>query len=473
MRSFALVVLLLAATAMCGKIDHFVVIMLENRAYDHMLGRLGKPGADGLTGQEYNVAKGQKYFVKGTAPYVSPFDPHHSLSHTTQQLFGNGSHVDPAPMSGFAADHDSSGTPDFWQVMNGFTPARVPAISTLANQFALFDKYFSSLPGPTVPNRLFFHSGTTDGTTRADKKELIKGWPQKCFIDVLNEHNVSWTNYYHDLPDMMYLKSARKHVNRHHYKKWAKFERDAADGNLPTYTWLSPAFYPSLTAQANDQHPDHDVVEGERLLASIYELIRKSPKWSKTALLVTYDEHGGFYDHVPPPMRGVPNPDGKDATDKGSDHFNFTRQGVRIPTILVSPLVAANHVEHAASHASYEHTSIWNTFTRLFGMMGEPITKRYDWAAPYDHVLSLSEPRTDCPMTIPVPKVDSVERRAEVLAAQLEQAPNGLQGELYVMIENMFDRDGADIARFTTQRDMGEYVREQMDKFMGQEEPVA
>jgi phospholipase C len=468
-RSFALVVALLAAAVTCGKIDHFIVIMFENRSFDHMLGRLNKNDSriDGLTGAEYNVARGKKWFVNSTAPYVSPFDPHHSFPDTTKQIFGNSSTwVDPAPMSGFAENHLKY--KDFWQVMNGFTPERVPAISTLATEFGLFDHYFSALPGPTVPNRLFFHSGTTDGTTHGDDIDLIEGWPQKCFVDVLNENNVTWRNYFQDVPDMLYLRSPRKPQNMRNMRPWDEFLSDAAEGTLPTYSWLSPQFYPTGDSQAKDQHPDHDVVEGERLLASVYEALRKSPKWGKTALLVTYDEHGGFYDHVSPPMHNIPNPDGKNASDDAS-HFNFTREGIRIPAILISPLVPKNTVVKAAPSAVYEHTSIWNTFTRLFGMMGEPITKRYQWAAPYDHVLSLSEPRTDCPMTIPVPKVDSVERRAEVLAAQLEQAPNGLQKELYAMVENLFGRDGADGVRFETQRDMGEYVREQVGKFRAQQ----
>lgn len=110
---------------------------------------------------------------------------------------------------------------------------------------------------------------------------------------------------------------------------------------------------------ANDQHPDHDVSAGDQLIKDVYEAVRSSPLWEKTALVITYDEHGGFYDHVPPPT-GVPNPDGLNSTD---DPFDFTRLGVRVPTVVISPWVKQGTVVHAkpAGEGQYEHSSIIST----------------------------------------------------------------------------------------------------------------
>lgn len=459
-------VFVLAACVSAAKIEHFLVLMLENRSFDHMCGWLNKknPDIDGLTGTEFNVANGTKYFVKDTCPYVNPFDPNHSFDHTTRQLMGKmTSWIDPAPMSGFARDHFLDDYPEFWTVMHGFGPERVPAISTLAMEFAVFDKYYSSIPGPTVPNRLYFHSGTSDGTVHGNYVDLMEGWPQETIFDVLDRANVSWSAYYQDISDLLYLRNPRKPRNIVNLKPWDKFLEDAKEGTLPKYSWLSPRFYPSATVQARDQHPDHDVVAGEKLIAEVYEALRHSPKWNTTALLLTYDEHGGFYDHVAPPAHGVPNPDGKNATDDFVP-FNFTRQGARVCTVLASPLVPKGKVVHEAPTAQYEHGSIWNTLKNLFSIDEEPLTKRYEWAHPYDDVMSLAEPRTDCPTSLPVPE-DPPHRHATVLAEQQRRAPNGLQKELYTLIEQLHGRSGNDAARFKTQKDMGEHVQFWMNEY--------
>jgi len=469
MRRAVSLVLLCAAVALsateAAKIDTFVVLMLENRAFDHMCGWLNRNNSDidGLTGNEFNIANGTKYYVKDTCPYVNPFDPNHAFDHTTRQLMGSMSAwLDPAPMDGFVKDHMLSGFPEYWNVMTGFSPERVPAISTLAMEYAVFDKYYSSVPGPTVPNRLYFHSGTSDGTVHADDVDLEEGWPQRTMIDVLDQSNISWAGYYGDVSDLLYLRSPRMPRNIVNLHPMDDFFTRAAEGALPQYSWVSPQFYPSLSGQAQDQHPDHDVVEGERLMARVYEALRKSPKWNTTALFITYDEHGGFYDHVPPPQ-GIPNPDGKDATDDAYP-FNFTREGIRVCSVLVSPLVKKGTVVHEAPDAQYEHGSIYRTLQNLWGFAEPPLTKRQAWAHPFDDVLSLSEPRGDCPTSVPTPH-DSEERQRAVLEEQRKRKPNGLQKELYRMVEGLHGRSGDDADRFATQEEMGEHTRRMHELF--------
>jgi phospholipase C len=466
------ITLLLAAIAVAhaAKIEHFIVLMLENRSFDHMCGWLNRNNSniDGLTGAEFNVANGTKYYVADTCPYVNPFDPNHAFDHTTRQVMGSMKDwIDPAPMSGFALDHYLDGFPEFWTVMHGFPPERVPAISTLAMEFAIFDKYYASVPGPTIPNRLYFHSGTSDGSVHGDDMALAEGWPQRTLIDVLDSSNITWKGYYGDVSDLLYLRSPRKPRNIVNLQPLDDFFTAVAEGTLPSYSWVSPQFYPSGKGPAQDQHPDHDVVEGERLMARVYEAIRKSPKWETTALLITYDEHGGFYDHVPPPV-GCPNPDGKNATDDMIP-FNFTREGLRVCSVLVSPLVKKGTVVHEAPEAQYEHSSIFRTLQNLWGFEEPPLTKRQAWAAPYDDVLSLSTPRTDCPTTIPVPS-EAAGRREAVHDEQRKKKPNGLQREIYRMVEGLHGRDGQDADRFQTQEEIGDHVRHYHDLYVKQQQ---
>lgn len=185
------------------------------------------------------------------------------------------------------------------------------------------------------------------------------------------------------------------------------FYRDAAAGELPAYSWINPRSGMDIATGigSNDQHPDHDVAAGELFLKEIYEGLRASPNWNETLLVITYDEHGGFWDHVPPP--GAPVPD----TKASYPDFNYTfdRLGVRIPTVLVSPLIPRGTVVSAppaaqkpAEDSEYEATSIMATARILLGMSdAEPLTARDAWAATFEHVLSLDAPRADCPMELP------------------------------------------------------------------------
>ena len=202
-----------AHAAANSNIDHFVVLMLENRAFDHMCGWLKRdnPEINGLTGTEFNTYNGVKHYVNDTCPYVNPFDPDHSFAATTFQLMGQPSAwINPAPMSGFVAQAASLGhtTPEV--VMSGFSPERVPAISTLAKEFAIFDEYFASFPGETLMNRLFFNMGSSDSYSQGDgNAQLYLGYNGTTMYDFFNAHNVTWKAYYEDVSDLLYMRNPR------------------------------------------------------------------------------------------------------------------------------------------------------------------------------------------------------------------------------------------------------------------------
>jgi phospholipase C len=330
-----------------ARIDNVVVLMLENRAFDHMLGFLKRinPDINGLTGTEMNRYNSSDITSKActvndNASYKTYPDPNHSVPAVTTQIFGYGPETaDPAPMSGFVEQYKEN-----CDIMNSFNATRVPVISQLAQDFALFDAWYCSVPGPTFPNRLYWHSATSYGTSKNDGPLelaiLAEGFPQKTVYQAMNESGYSWKGYFDEVPDMLLFKWHRHVSNVEFLKPAEAFYQDAKEGKLPNLSFFSPRYFSAENFPANDQHPDHDVQEAETLMAKVYEAVRKSPQWNSTLLIVTYDEHGGLYDHVSPPSKGIPNPDGRAALDPP---FNFERLGVRVPTILVSPWISKRY----------------------------------------------------------------------------------------------------------------------------------
>jgi phospholipase C len=185
-----------------------------------------------------------------------------------------------------------------------------------------------------------------------------------------------------------------------------KFYEDAAKGDLPAYSWVEPRYYDTPRYPASDQHPDHDVSVGDQLIKDMYEALRGGPLWNKTAFIITYDEHGGFFDHVPPPA-DIPSPDGISSTD---DPFDFTRLGVRVPTLVISPWTSKGTVVHAppSDQGQFDHTSLIATVLhKMFQpAAGYPspdfLTQRDAWAATFEDLFTMeSVPRSDCPLTLP------------------------------------------------------------------------
>lgn len=402
-----------------GKIKAIVLIVMENRSFDHMLGWLTRrnPAVDGLHGKEFNYVNvsdpsSAKVYVSDTAEFVDP-DPGHSYQATREQIFGlvataNVTGLDPVPMSGFAQQAEAM-IPGFSRrVMNAFRPEAVPVHAALATEFAVFDRWFAGFPGSTQPNRMFVWSATSHGATGNALPTLARGFPQRSLFDQLDDAGLSFGVYYQQVPSVSFLQSMRrlKHIGKFH--QWSKFEADAKAGRLPNFSVLEPSYFDLKLCPANDDHPSHDVGEGQKLLKGVYEAMRASPQWEESLLIVTYDEHGGFHDHVPTPLDGVPSPD--NITGPEPWLFEFDRLGVRVPTIMVSPWIEKGTVVHEPTNgptptSHYEASSVAATVRRLFGMKEGPLTKRDAWAATFEHIFDARDaPRTDCPTSLPVPK---------------------------------------------------------------------
>ncbi len=428
--------------------DHVVVIMFENRSFDNLLGRLYEPGEvasfEGVLGKDLSNPvpewaadpAGRTSVPYGLATNFntpSP-DPGEEYPHVNTQLFGIinppenrgklAQHMLPpynAPadplqrpgMDGFVADYISAvaaetgsqpGYDQYAQIMTGYGPAQLPVLAPLAKGFAAFDHWFCEVPSQTFTNRSFFHAASSSGLvlnlTPADSFPLRNS--AKTLFELLDARGLGW-RVYCDPPSHISLTGlihARRLADkfRSNFFSTEQFYADAAAGQLPAYSFIEP----NLLYGHNDMHPAFDalfpdmqldppssLLGGEALLARVYDAVRSSaiPGGSNaynTLLLVTFDEHGGTYDHVPPPAAAPPDP----AAGPGQCGFTFDRLGVRVPTIAISAWVP----EGAVVTAEYRHTSMLATL-RSHWSLGPPLTGRDAGAAELDQVLSLTVPR--------------------------------------------------------------------------------
>ena len=462
-------------------IDHVVVIMFENRSLDNLLGRLYQPGEvasfEGVAGRDLSNpvpgwaigAVGQMVVPYGVAADMnspSP-DPGEEYQHVNTQLFGL---IDPpgnrgiraekmtapynAPtdpgqqpaMDGFVADYISAFTAEmslppafeeYAQIMTGYTPEQVPVVSALARGFATFDHWFCEVPSQTFANRSFFHAGTSSGyvvnMSPADSFPVHN--TAQTIFERLEANGLTW-RVYCDPPSRISLTGiihAPRLLDRFatNFFTTDQFLQDAASGDLPSYSFIEP----NLLYGHNDMHPAFDalfpgttldppsaLLGGEALLAKIYTAVRSasSARGSNaynTLLMVNFDEHGGNYDHVPPPPVLPPDP----AAPAGQMGFAFDRSGVRVPAIAISAWIP----ERTVINAEYRHTSVIRTIRERW-QLGVPLTARDAAARDISPVLSLDSPRPpeDWPEVFPrpVPPFDPAQISPEARLRTLPKA---------------------------------------------------
>ncbi|MBZ5655392.1 MAG: alkaline phosphatase family protein [Acidobacteriia bacterium] len=396
---------------------HIVVLMMENRSFDHMLGCLKAVDSriDGITDQLSNPdAKGAAVKPQPLAEFQGQLepDPDHHFPAVDLQIFGG----DTSPgrvanMQGFVKSYfnQQRDVKHSQKIMYYFAQDQLPVLTTLALEFAVFNRWFASIPGPTICNRAFAHYGTSFG--RVDMNLLYVGEPFKSIYDrLINAHPKHTAKlYYYDTASSTMEITNLLQNQPELFGTYQQFLRDCSKGTLPDYSFVEPNYSDhdsDIGAEAaNDQHPDHNVQSGELFIASVYNAIKQNPDlWKSTALLVVYDEHGGIYDHVVPPacpqdqFTAPPND-----TGTGTE-FKFDRLGVRVPAILISPWIPKGTV----IDRTFDHASIPATITKFFLGDYSPRSPRETNAdifiepnvAPVDaarNVLSLDKMRTDCP----------------------------------------------------------------------------
>jgi phospholipase C len=369
------------------QIDHVVVMMLENNSFDRMLGWM--PGVDGVDlanpRSNPNLA-GTAVAQTTTVTRQMKSDPAHDLPDVLAQMAG--------PNLGFVTNfqrHYSESVPADWaEVMNYYGQGSLPVLHALAQNFVVCDRWFSSMPGPTWPNRFFVHSGTSLG--HVDMPEGIFHpnlhlYNQVTVYDQLGDAGKSWAIYFGDFPQTLTM----THMLRHpfHFHKMRQFFKDASgrEANFPNYSFIEPNYFGS---GQNDEHPPSDILRGEVLLAQVYKAIRDNEAlWEKTLLVVLYDEHGGFYDHVNPPACVAP--------DGNVSEFSFAQYGIRVPAVLISPWL-----EKQVISDDLDHTSLLRYVTDMWGLgpLGARTAAAKSFASSWKVAGAM---RTDVPANIPEP----------------------------------------------------------------------
>ena len=430
------------------KVDHIVVLMMENRSFDHMLGYLsltgGRADIDGLRPGLANEYQGRSYPVHHLATTKVDVDPDHTASAVDVQIDGGRMGGFVASLAGTLAGRGVDGG-DPSPAVGYYDGADVPVYDHLAEEFLVCDRWFSSVPGATWPNRLYALCGSAAGSRDDLPPHVPPIYHKPSFVRQLDEHDVSWRWYCFDTPTLR-LADARYTAGHHRHfgyfsktgLSWktkfeiridaraASFLEDAASGSLPSVSWIDPAFtsFNPLGFSPNDDHAPADITDGQDLVLAVYDALAASPAWERSLLVIFYDEHGGFYDHVPPPQA----PD--------DDPAMFGRYGVRVPAIVVSPWVEPRSV----SSTVFDHTSIIKSVLLRFcpQALENPPAKNRSWrlrtyhpqhpgarvahAAHLGELLTRTAPR-------PAPRRDPLVTGAAARVAKQAKAGNGATGQ--------------------------------------------
>jgi len=425
-------------------IEHIVVVMFENRSFDNLLGWLYDPanpapynvvpsdfeGLSGrrltnpdLRGNEIPVAK----TIDPRSPQPNPGEPFEDVFSQIYDVpltpFGNVPAVPnkPASMRGFIHNYfEQKHQPlDPSTIMQCLTPQTLPVLSGLAHNFAVCDHWFASIPTQTFCNRSFVHAGTSSGYVNNGGGRLVFINETPTIFDLLEDAGRSWQvfvgGWLLQSFTLLTQKSLWKHALTGRFAHFKKFLAAAAQGTLPNYSFIEPIYFDSLIwGPENDMHPECNPYEfygpsnlhrGEALLATIYNALRSGPKWERTLLLILFDEHGGCYDHVPPPTSAdcavAINPDGDGHVipqgRPGGIGFNFDRLGPRVPAIIVSAYTAPQ----TRLHDVFEHTSVLSTVINCLDLPAGRLGERQARALDLSAALNLSTPRSSYPIIEP------------------------------------------------------------------------
>lgn len=415
------------------RIKHVLVLIMENRSFDHLVGYLDHP--DPAYPSLNRIAAscpvdpdqpaGRRVSTTSDASFVLGNDPDHSHEAVMFQIFGR-SHE--PTMAGFIEsyrqqiEHGTARTMSWWQragaavlaflkrlwsrltggkepvlakpdqIMRCFADAEIPVLGFLAKQYAVLVNWFAAVPGETWPNRQYAHAATSHGTSNIK----VDFYTDKTIFERLADAGRSWAIYVDGVAQVWaYPKLWLSGFSQFHGMD--RLMADIENGTLPDYAFIEPnhGFGPG---EGNSQHPGNNTIKGdsfvagEALMARIYNKLVANPAvFAETLFLITYDEHGGFFDHEPP--HRVPAPD--DLRDPGG--FDFTLSGIRVPAVAISPLIPAGTVDPTF----YDHSAIPAAVRKQFAPATAPLTRRDAAAAdPLDNLPLLPTARTD---VAPVP----------------------------------------------------------------------
>jgi phospholipase C len=394
------------------KLNHIVVLMQENRSFDTYFGHLKV--FDPTIDTELEPMAGNPNPVNPLGPPVVPFHKttYCEVADLNHSWTGTHNEWDSGAMDGFTKANVNAADPTGSRTMGYYTQADLPYYYALYDTFAIGDRHFASVLGPTFPNRFYLLAGTSFGHIRNDfppASDLNAFSPSNGTIfDHLDAHGVSWRVYFSQIPFAEEFGYARAHSAGHIFPI-SQYFADAAAGTLPQVAFIDPIFL-GPTNTENDEHPPSNVQVGERFVSDVIHGLFTSPDWGSSALVLTYDEHGGFYDHVPP--AAAPAPDNiAPMLQTGDVPAAFDRYGIRVPIAVVSPFSRAHSVSHVAS----DHTSILSLIEKRFGMPA--LTNRDASADPMLDYFDFSNPAFATPPHLPDAPIDPAH------AAQCATAP--------------------------------------------------
>ena len=380
------------------RVEHIVVLMQENRSFDHYFGHLHDYAPNLDVEQEPPDASNPNPPNPGGAP-VAAFhqtnlcevaDLDHSWSGTHRE-WDNGA------MDGFTRQNATAKDPTGSRAMGYYTEQELPFYYALFSTFAIGDRYFAPALTRTVPNRLYLLDGTSFGHIENDLPRAAEEFSQRSIFDLMDEGGISWKVYYSDLAvanEFAYVRNQAKS----HVVPIADYFADAGSGSLPQVAFIDPKFAGARNVET-DEHPPSNVQVGEKFAADIINTLFTSPDWPTSALFLTYDEHGGYYDHVPPPAVAAPDdiPPALKATD---DPAAFDRYGVRVPAVVVSPFARRSFV----SHVVHDHTSVLRFIETRFRLPS--LTARDAQADPMLEFFDFAHPSFAQPPSLPEAPVD-------------------------------------------------------------------
>jgi phospholipase C len=407
------------------QVQHIVVVMQENHSFDNYFGRLpalGQPDADGLPGDAANPDP-----TNPGGPAIAAFHADGACAVSDLDHSWNGTHlsINGGRMDGFTATNLHPLDPNGSRAMAYHTDDELNFYYSLYSQFAIGDRYFSSVPGPTFPNRFYLLAGTSFGhifnalpDLQSDPNAFAP--PNGTIFEQLDRAGVSWKVYFSQVPFAILFGYVRKHwwnlvpISRYYF--------DAILGRLPQVAFIDPTFVGSPNVE-NDEHPPSNIQIGQRYVAGIIRTLMASPNWSSSVLFHTYDEHGGYYDHVAPPAATPPD-NIAPMLRPGDVAGAFDQYGVRVPVAVVSPFSKQAHV----SHAVYDHTSILKFISTRFNL--PPLTNRVAAADAMLDFFDFENPPFVRPPQLPITsinlasyfqcmQVNQVDRSSEVSAADL------------------------------------------------------
>ena len=439
-----------------SNIRHVVVLLLENRSFDHLLGdfRRINPDCDGADPGRTNTLERdgelRVYQQQASTRFLSysdsGFDPHHEFVDVSLQL---GSLANPR-MDGFAASAANSlpgadgkvastltadqreeliqSVMSYFPLGDSDSADSLPALHALARNFTVCDRWFASVPGPTWPNRFFAMMGSCHGRVKMPDSaenivtavtDIAAQLGQETIFSLLDDDQQIYSDYDFPLSTLLNGASALHSLE--------DFRQDAAANRLRKFSWIEPNYSSDLSL-ATSQHPPEHILRGDQLIANVYNALRGSDAWANSLFVVLYDEHGGFYDHVAPPPAIKPD------ADRADVDFAFDRLGVRVPAALASPWLKAGIARNAdGTKPIFDHTSLLAFVCDLFDLGAKKVNlgARTAQAAHFgDADIWLATPRdgSQTPAFLPsaLPPADAAETASVTLDRQLQGLLSGL-----------------------------------------------